>query len=68
MLPLSSVAMQITVVTPGLNTEPEGGSHTTSTSSSQISLAVTSYSKVTGLSLPSRQTSSGQLMSGGVVS
>jgi hypothetical protein len=39
-LPASSVAVQVTTVVPAVKVLPDGGSHWTSTSSSQSSVAV----------------------------
>jgi hypothetical protein len=69
-LPLESVAVQVTVVTPPVNRLPEAGTQVMSTTVPHTSLA-TGSSKVTAVPPDSHSMpvmSSGQVMSGGVVS
>src|SRR5262245_13600209 len=70
-LPTSSVAVQVTLLVPTLNVEPLGGTHTTTTVVSQLSVAVATQVTLLLLHWPASATSTillGQVISGGTSS
>ena len=68
-LPQASEAVQLTVVSPGGNREPDGGAQTMLTGPEQLSVALTVKTATAPLELahPMRM-SAGQWISGGVLS